>query len=170
MKLVFVSLILVAFLGVQTAFGCSCGVSEEGLKLSNVYKAADGVVLGKIVSRDDERYGVKVDRVWKGIVESEILAVDIYDGTSCGLDLKKGLEQYFFLYSTNSESGGSKGVKYRNTADQTRIKNRQVFFVRPCVPIIEASVWDGYLREYDKSGFWQTLGEGEKPVPASVKR
>ncbi len=170
MKTIIFSFGFIVLFGVQATLGCSCPSSEKQLDLRSSYETADGVILGKIVSRSNELYRVKVDIVWKGKVENEILAIDIYDGTSCGASLKRASLRYFFLASANSESGGRRNEIYRNALSPIRIENKQVFFIRPCAPIVEVSVWNRYRSEYDKSGFWLTLGDGREPLQTAKNR
>lgn len=90
--------------GAAHSFACSC-VGPENAK--DGFAFAKAVFSGQIISVSPKGndFTFKVDRVWKGVSETEIIIRDYYAGTSCAFGLKVG-EKYIFFATTHKEDDG----------------------------------------------------------------
>jgi len=87
LKLLFLTLIFVVLTSNST-FACSCigpDSPKEALKIWS-----DAVFSGEIIAVNGEDFTFKVERVWKGVSDKEIVVLDSFVGSSCDSGLKIG--------------------------------------------------------------------------------
>ena len=105
MKIKFVILVAASILLNSTySFACSC-IGPENAKegLSQAKAVFSGQIVSVSTKGDD--YTFKVDRVWKGDSDAEIVVRDYYAGTSCAFNLKVG-EKYILFATTYKDDDG----------------------------------------------------------------
>ena len=149
-KLILVLLISVTY--ITRAYACSCqsgGSISEGVNWAKV--VFSGTVLSETISEIDSRhkllvYKVKIDRLFKGKVKSDI--IDIWTqtaGTACGIKFKS--KEKILVYATDAAF----------YLDQKHYVENLSFYTNVCTRSA------GYLLSEER-GIRQALGKEVKPI------
>ncbi len=96
--LFFVAFIL-AFASSQS-FACVC-VGPESPKENLEW--ADAVFSGKVISAKEGVYTFEVERVWKGVSESQVIVKDFSFGSDCGFNFQLNEQYVIFAYTGKTE-------------------------------------------------------------------
>ena len=93
--------IIVLMLVVRPGFGCTCGAISP----AQGFEQAEAVFTGSVIRSRKSQWRIKVERVWKGDVESEVIVFDAYAGSSCSTSGYKRGTNYLFLVNVESARG-----------------------------------------------------------------
>jgi len=97
--LLFFVLIFLVFAS-SNSLACTCFGPENP---KENLEWADAVFSGKVISVEDGNYTFEVERVWKGVSETQVVIKDFYAGSSCASGFQAGEQYVIFAYTGKTD-------------------------------------------------------------------